>query len=54
MVNMTGLKGNYQIALDISIAEITAIAHSQARSMAIDVQPVPRQNSICAHNGTDV
>jgi uncharacterized protein (TIGR03435 family) len=37
VVNMTELKGNYQIALDISMAEIMAIARSQAQSMGLNV-----------------
>lgn len=51
VVDMTGLKGNYQIALDISMAEIMAIAQSQAATMGISMpQPQGRGGASGASN----
>ncbi len=40
VVDMTGLKGNYQVALDISLAEVTAMAQAAAREEGISL-PIP-------------
>jgi uncharacterized protein (TIGR03435 family) len=38
---MTDLKGNYQVALDISLAEVTAMAQAAAREAGIDMRMPP-------------
>ncbi|MGO9515967.1 MAG: TIGR03435 family protein [Candidatus Korobacteraceae bacterium] len=40
VVDMTGLKGNYQVALDISLAEVTAMAQAAHRGAGIS-SPMP-------------
>jgi uncharacterized protein (TIGR03435 family) len=40
VVDMTDLKGNYQVALDISLAEVTAMAQAAAREAGINM-PMP-------------
>jgi uncharacterized protein (TIGR03435 family) len=37
---MTGLKGNYEVALDISLAEVTAMAQAAHREEGISL-PIP-------------
>jgi uncharacterized protein (TIGR03435 family) len=56
VVDMTGLKGNYQVALDMSMADLMATAREQARAMGISV-PTPagggEQNSLPASAASD-
>jgi uncharacterized protein (TIGR03435 family) len=40
VVDMTGLKGNYEVALDISLAEVTAMAQAAHREAGISL-PMP-------------
>jgi len=40
VVDMTGLKGNYQVALDLSLAELMAMARESAREAGISL-PMP-------------
>jgi uncharacterized protein (TIGR03435 family) len=41
VVDMTGLKGNYEVALDISLAEVTAMAQAEAREAGINMPMSP-------------
>lgn len=39
VVDQTGIKGNYQIALDLSLADLMAMAREQAKTMGIALPP---------------
>lgn len=39
VVDQTGIKGNYQISLDLSLVELMAIAREQAKAMGISLPP---------------
>ncbi|MGA1983019.1 MAG: TIGR03435 family protein [Acidobacteriaceae bacterium] len=53
VVDMTELKGNYQVAVDISMAEIIAFARSQAESMGITMPQAPGGGGAAAAEASD-